>query len=270
MVTNLPGAYPLARRKEEPPQDDRHVYDTAEKECNIKHDALHMGGPPSDNVAIDLAGEQSLVRLATIGGFIGLADLMVVPAQCEAGGHRAHGRRLQRHGQPGVRLVLGRRDERHRANDAVAGLRGRHLGAIHLANYYRDAIHESGLEGAAMRAIQHAWLPLSLATGTTAVGLLTLCYSELVPIQLFGFYSAVGVVFSLLFLFFFMPAAFQRWPLTDEANGTAEAPAIDPAFFGGWDKIGDWIIGHNGHDRRRPGGDCVLRSACRGWRRVCS
>ena len=34
-------------------------------------------------------------------------------------------------------------------------------GAIHLANYYRDSIHEGGLEGAAMRAIMHAWLPLT-------------------------------------------------------------------------------------------------------------
>ena len=96
-----------------------------------------------------------------------------------------------------------------------------------------------------MRAIKHAWLPLTLATGTTAVGLLTLCYSELVPIQLFGFYSAVGVVFSLLFLFFYMPAAFERWPLTNEATGAVKAPSIDPAFFGNWDKVGDWIIGHN-------------------------
>ena len=57
------------------------IYDTAEKECNIKHDALHMGGPPSDNVAIDLAGEQSLFRLAGLAGFIGLVDFLVVPAQ---------------------------------------------------------------------------------------------------------------------------------------------------------------------------------------------
>ena len=107
-----------------------------------------------------------------------------------------------------------------------------------------------------MRAIKHAWLPFSLATGTTAVGLLTLCYSELVPIQLFGFYSAVGVVISLLFLFFFMPAAFERRPLTDEANGAAEAPAIDPAFFGGWDKVGDWIISH--HAIMTAGGLAVI------------
>ena len=78
------------------------------------------------------------------------------------------------------------------------------------------------------------------------MGLLTLCYSELVPIQLFGIYSAIGVIVSLFFLFFFMPAPFQYWPLTEEAEGKATEPTIDPAFFSGWGNIGQWIIRHNG------------------------
>ena len=86
---------------------------------------------------------------------------------------------------------------------------------------------------------------MALATGTTAVGLLTLCYSELVPIQLFGLYSAIGVIVSLLFLFFFMPAAFQRWPLAEPAVA-AESKVIDPAFFSGWGKVGEWIIRRHG------------------------
>ncbi|HVU86653.1 MAG TPA: MMPL family transporter [Pirellulales bacterium] len=222
------------------------IYNTAEKECNIKHDALHMGGPPSDNVAIDLAGEQSLVRLASLAGFIGLAiswwclrSVKLVAIVLSAGVYSA---------MASLAFVWYSGGEMNAIVLTMPSLVyvAAISGAIHLANYYRDSIHEGGLEGAPMRAIKHAWLPLSLATGTTAVGLLTLCYSELVPIQLFGFYSAVGVVFSLLFLFFFMPAAFERWPLTDEASGEAQGPAIDPAFFGNWGKVGDWIIGHNG------------------------
>ena len=70
-------------------------------------------------------------------------------------------------------------------------------GAIHLTNYYRDVLRSGApAEGAAGKALHHAALPLSLATGTTAVGLLTLCYTELIPIRVFGFYSAVGVVVS--------------------------------------------------------------------------
>ena len=74
------------------------------------------------------------------------------------------------------------------------------------------------------------------------------------------------MVVSLLFLFFFMPAAFERWPLTNEATGTAEAPAIDPAFFGGWDKVGDWIIGHNG--MMTAGGLAVIAFCALGMSRM--
>jgi hypothetical protein len=85
-------------------------------------------------------------------------------------------------------------------------------GAIHLTNYYRDVRTAGGpAEGAAGKALHHAALPLSLATGTTAVGLLTLCYTELVPIRIFGFYSAVGVVVSAALLVFYIPAALEIW-----------------------------------------------------------
>ena len=70
-------------------------------------------------------------------------------------------------------------------------------GAIHMANYYRDTAREQGQKGAPGRAVLHAALPICLATGTTAFGLATLCYSELVPIQLFGLYSAGGVQLGL-------------------------------------------------------------------------
>ena len=222
------------------------IYDTAEKQCNIKHDALHMGGPPSDNVAIDLAGEQSLFRLAGLAGFIGLVvswwclrSVKLVAIVLTAGLYSAMASLacVWYSGGEMNAIVLTMPSLVY-----VAAISG----AIHLANYYRDSIHEGGVEGAPGRAIRHAWLPLSLATGTTAVGLLTLCYSELIPIQLFGLYSAVGVVISLLFLFFFMPAAFERWPLKEAKTDAGEAIAIDPAFYGGWGKIGDWIISHNG------------------------
>jgi len=67
-------------------------------------------------------------------------------------------------------------------------------GAIHLSNYYRDSITEHGTtDGAPERSIAHAALPCCLATGTTAVACCRSAISELVPIRLFGLYSAVGV-----------------------------------------------------------------------------
>ena len=48
-----------------------HVYKTAE-ECGIARDRVHLGGPPVDNVAIDVEGERMLMKLASICGILGL------------------------------------------------------------------------------------------------------------------------------------------------------------------------------------------------------
>jgi len=223
------------------------IYDTARIECDIPEDQLHLGGPTSDNVAIDKAGEQSLVRLAGLAGAIGLTVSWWCLRSVKL-----------------VAIVLTTGIYSAAASLAVVWYSGSSMnaivltmpslvyvaaisGAIHLANYYRDTLHQDGLEGAAGRAVAHAVLPLSLATGTTAVGLLTLCYSELVPIQMFGLYSAIGVVISAVFLFLFLPATLQLFPLREEAKGADDSasPLVDPAFYSGWHRVGGWIVDHN-------------------------
>ncbi|MBX3421170.1 MAG: MMPL family transporter [Pirellulaceae bacterium] len=69
--------------------------------------------------------------------------------------------------------------------------------AVHLVNYYRDAVLAVGLERAAWEATRSAAAPTLFASLTTAVGLLSLTVSMLVPIRNFGIYSAVGVLLSL-------------------------------------------------------------------------
>ena len=44
----------------------KYVQDVAVKECGIPEPQLRMGGPIVDNVAIDRAGEGSLVRFSNI------------------------------------------------------------------------------------------------------------------------------------------------------------------------------------------------------------
>jgi predicted RND superfamily exporter protein len=123
-------------------------------------------------------------------------------------------------------------------------------GAIHLANYYRDQIAETGIvEGAAGRSVHHALLPLSLATGTTAIGLATLAVSELVPIKMFGIFSAVGVVVSFFVLVTFMPAALELFPPNLRLGKTGEdetSEAWRPIESSPWWRIGQWITRHNG------------------------
>ena len=75
----------------------------------------------------------------------------------------------------------------------VAGISG----AIHFANYYRDSAVEGGVEGAPARAVHHAWIPCTLSAVTSAAGLASLYTSELIPIKLFGVYTALGVLTTL-------------------------------------------------------------------------
>ncbi|HEY5315009.1 MAG TPA: MMPL family transporter, partial [Pirellulales bacterium] len=201
------------------------LWDTA-AECNIPHSSFHMGGPPIDNYAIDSAGENSLVRLAGIALVIGvviswmclrsvLLTVLVFIAGIYSAALSLALTRVLPTDMNAILLTMP-------PLVFVAGISG----AIHLANYYRDLVHEQGPAGAPGKALHHAALPLGLATGTTAVGLVSLCYSDLVPIQQFGIYSAVGVVASLLLLCLFLPAGFQLWPLTPSAARTS-SPALE-------------------------------------------
>ncbi|MCH8924130.1 MAG: MMPL family transporter, partial [Planctomycetes bacterium] len=95
-------------------------------------------------------------------------------------------------------------------------------GAIHIVNYYHDAVEQDGREDAAATALAHGWGPCTLAALTTALGLLSLCISDLVPINKFGFWSAVGVLTTLVILFTMLPAWLHVWPPRERKTATAD------------------------------------------------
>lgn len=76
---------------------------------------------------------------------------------------------------------------------------------VHIVNYYRDALDEGSDGAAPLHAIQHGWLPCTLAAGTTAIGLGSLCVSKIAPVKDFGFYSALGILATLVVLFLQLP-----------------------------------------------------------------
>ena len=211
-------------------------------QCGIPPSDLHMGGPPVDNVAIDNAGEERLTLLFGLSILIGVAvswyslrSFRLVALVVFAGVYSMFLSLalIAFTGQSVNAIVLTMPTLVYVATTS---------GAIHLANYYRDSIRAgTPADRAPGDAIAHAWLPLSLATGTTAVGLLTLCYSNLVPIQMFGLYSAIGVVVSLLLLFLFIPSVLQLWPsrVAAQSAGTKDD---DPEVALG--KSYWWSIGH--------------------------
>jgi predicted RND superfamily exporter protein len=236
-------------------------------ECAIPPDELHMGGPPVDNVAIDEAGNKSLNLLAGIAVLIGvvvswasLRDLKLVAIVISAGIYSAI---------LSLSIVWWSRAPVDAILFTMPSLVyvATTSGAIHLVNYYRD-VRAGGApaEGAAGKALHHAALPLSLATGTTAVGLLTLCYTELVPIRIFGFYSAVGVVVSAVLLVFYIPAALEIWKptLRKQPHATPEDESVHEVLRvsgGFWWRAGEAVA----HHHWLVSAACFLVMAATGW-----
>lgn len=220
----------------------------ATEELNIPEHHLHMGGPPVDNVSIDKAGQTSVTILfglsLVVGFFVSWWSLKskALVAMVLASGVYSMFASLAvvwYSGYPVDAILLTMPSLVYVATTS---------GAIHLANYYRDQLAETGVqEGAAGRAVHHALLPLSLATGTTAIGLATLAVSELVPIRMFGIFSAAGVVVSFLILVTLMPAALELFPpKLRRADTEGEALANwKPIESSPWWRVGQWITGHH-------------------------
>jgi predicted RND superfamily exporter protein len=221
----------------------------ATAECGIPDSAIHMGGPPVDNVSIDKAGQTSVTILfglsLVVGFFVSWFSLKskTLVAMVIASGVYSMFASLALvwySGYPVDAILLTMPSLVYVATTS---------GAIHLANYYRDQLAETGVqEGAAGRAVHHALLPLSLATGTTAIGLATLAVSELVPIRMFGIFSAAGVLVSFLILVTFMPAALELFPPKLRIGKLADdeqAAGWKPIESSRWWSVGQWITQHH-------------------------
>ncbi len=117
-------------------------------------------------------------------------------------------------------------------------------GAVHIVNYYREAVEEEGVEGAAERALAHAWGPCTLAAFTTALGLISLFSSNLMPIKKFGLFSALGVMATLSLLFCYLPAALTIWPFITKKRQSEET-GVTKIIENMWLGVGRWIIGNH-------------------------
>ncbi|MCC9600802.1 MMPL family transporter [Stieleria sp. JC731] len=111
--------------------------------------------------------------------------------------------------------------------------------AVHLANYYRDARRHPELSKSPVRlAVEHGWVPCSLAALTTAIGLISLIFSKIEPIQEFGLFSSIGVVLGVIVLFVLLPSALIAFPPKVRIKPTPEQSAAAKRF-------GNWVIRHH-------------------------
>ena len=213
---------------------------------------LRLGGPPVDNLAIDEEGTVTLVRLVGYSVIVGIVlsylcfrSVLITMMVFVVGGTAAI------LSMSFVWWTDGRVDAILMSMPSLVYVLGL-SGAIHVVNYYRDEVRLRGEQGAASRALKHALLPCTLASATTAIGLISLWSSNLAPIRNFGFYSAIGVIATLAILFSYLPASLQvfvpkmgnREPEEAASNAT-HGPVEESWLSRAWATAGRWITRHH-------------------------
>lgn len=223
------------------------LYEIA-KDCNIPEAELRMGGPPVDNVAIDEEGSITLVRLVSYCAILGIGLSLIC--------FRSITITIMIFFVGGIGAIIslawvwwlgGTADAILMSMPALVYVLGL-SGAAHIINYYREAVDEHGVAGAPERAIKQGWKPAFLCEVTTAIGLITLVTSDLVPIQKFGLFSALGVMTTFIILLTYLPSALQIWPQKPRKKHVArddDHASIEKRLAGIWHGLGSWIINHH-------------------------
>lgn len=208
--------------------------------------ALRMGGPTVDNMAIDEEGTVTLARLVGYSVLLGVVlsylcfrSIKITIMIFVVGGSAA---------MLSMAIVWwtgGHVDAILMSMPSLVYVLGL-SGAIHVINYYSDEVRARGQAGAAGRALKHALLPCTLASFTTAIGLISLFTSNLKPISGFGLYAAIGVMSTLGILFSYLPAALATFqPKVDDAQepSSRSAGTTDPPSVRVESRLSDWWAG---------------------------
>jgi hypothetical protein len=202
---------------------------------------LRVGGPPVDNVAIDEEGTITLVRLVgyslAMGIFLSyllLRSVRLMMMVFFVGGVSAMASMsvVWWSGQSVDAILLTMPSLVY-----VLGMSG----AIHLINYYRDSAISHGVSTAADRALKHALVPATLCAVTTAIGMGSLGFSNIMPIRKFGIFSAIGVMGTLMLVFVFLPSALAMFPpKLAQLQGAGARITKKIASF--WEVVGRFLI----------------------------
>ncbi len=225
------------------------ILELATGECGIAPENLRIGGPPSDNVAIDEEGTSTLLRLVSLSLVIGLTlaylsfgSVRVALMLFFVGGVAAisslsyvwfAGFTMDAilMSMPSLVYVL-----------ALSS-------AVHIVNYYRDACYEDGPDLAVEKAVKHSLFPCALAAFTTALGLISLTTSSLTPIFKFGLFSAIATMATVVLLFTYLPSALTVWKPGYEKRDRKDLHkegGLSAAVGRFWAAIGEWVVAHHG------------------------
>lgn len=117
-------------------------------------------------------------------------------------------------------------------------------GGVHLSNYYRDALAD-GVADASAAAIQRGWLPCSLASITTCIGIGSLAISHITPIRKFGIFAALGILFSLLALMVLWPSIAAVWRVARGPDHGVREPASKTSARRWWQPLLRLSLNHS-------------------------
>jgi predicted RND superfamily exporter protein len=219
----------------------------AGQECSLDPAELRMGGPTVDAATIDVESQRMLLELAGLSGIIALTltwlrlrsmriaiIILMVSVYSTAIAlsllyYTGGSMNLVMTMLPPLVFVL-----------SVSA-------AIHLVNYYRDALQQPTEQptpmSAPLQALRDGWRPCLLASATTAVGLLSLAVSEIVPVKMFGIYAAAGMCGSLATVIFMLPVLLTIWPESKATPGK-----MDTSDKGAEERLNrfvDWLCRHD-------------------------
>jgi len=226
------------------------LLELASVDCGIPEEDVKLGGPPVDNLAIDEEGQITLARLIGYSALVGLAIAFICFRSIKVTAMIFFVGGVSAIASLGIVWWTGNTvDAIVMSMPSLVYVLGL-SGAVHIVNYYRDAVEENGLEGGPERALAHGWKPCALAALTTALGLVSLRTSNLIPIEKFGGYSAIGVLATLVLLFAFLPSALQLWPprfdKRQKRGAKAQRFEIQKILLGFWEPVGRFIVRRHG------------------------
>lgn len=158
----------------------------------LSTDDIHIAGTTADSIAVDQASNQHLVELNVLSAITCIVILLVSLRSIWLV----------------ITVFLSALFQQHLAL-AVIHYSGGHVDSIqllvanlcfvlsisaglHFLGYFRDAV-KTGEKSPGFAAVKHAFIPSALAAGTTSLGFVSLCTSQLNPIRQFGLYSAILV-----------------------------------------------------------------------------
>ncbi len=207
------------------------IRDLVRRTATVDDAAVHMAGPVVDNVAVDIASNESFEKFAAPAGVI------ILLLTWWSLGSLAHAGLVFLVSLWCVGLsfatmhLLGDRMNPLLIVMPVLVLALGVSGGIHLVNYLVEA-RDAGAENVATRAVRLGWLPCLLSSGTTAIGLVSLVVSQLEPIRTFGLHASCAVMSTLVCLFLVLPGIFERWPIRSGRLATAAGSPAARGRFG--------------------------------------